>query len=46
LVLSDLNGEAQLYGAICLALQTAEVQGFRHRLAGVGNKRQAELVEI
>jgi glucokinase len=43
LVLSDLNGEAQLYGAICLALQTAEAQGFRHRPAGIGNKHQAAL---
>jgi glucokinase len=46
LVLSDLNGEAQLYGAICLALQTAEAQGFRRRPAGIGNIHQAALAEI
>ena len=46
LVLSDLNGEAQLYGAICLALRTAEAQGFRRRPARTGNKRQAALAEI
>ncbi len=46
LLLSDLNGEAQLYGAICLALRTAEAQGFRHRPARIGNKRQPALAEI
>jgi glucokinase len=46
LLLSDLNGEAQLYGAICLALRTAEAQGFRHRPARIGNKRRPALAEI
>jgi predicted NBD/HSP70 family sugar kinase len=46
LVLSDLNGEAQLYGAIYLALQTAETHGFRHRPARIGNKRQRALAGI
>jgi glucokinase len=46
LLLSDLDGEAQLYGAICLALRTAEAQGFRHRSARIGNKRQPALAEI
>ncbi len=46
LVLSDLNGEAQVYGAIYLALQTAEAQGFRRRPVRIGNKRQAVLAEI
>jgi UDP-N-acetylglucosamine:LPS N-acetylglucosamine transferase len=46
LVLSDLDGEAQLYGAICLALRTAEAQGFRRRPSRIGNKRQAALAEI
>jgi glucokinase len=46
LLLSDLNGEAQLCGAICLALRTAEAQGFRHQPARIGNKRQPTLAEI
>jgi glucokinase len=46
LVLSDLNGEAQLYGAICLALRTAEAQGFRRRPAGIASERRVALAEI
>jgi len=46
LVLSDLHGEAQLCGAIYLALQAAEAHGFRRRPGGIANKRQAALAEI
>jgi len=38
LVLSALNGEAQLYGAIWLALQAAEARGFRRRQIDIGQE--------
>jgi glucokinase len=46
LVLSSLKGEAQLYGAIWLALQTAEAQGFRRRTLEAGRERSVALAEI
>jgi hypothetical protein len=41
LVLSALNGEAQLYGAIWLALQAAEARGFRRRQVEIGQDSAA-----
>ena len=38
LVLSALDGEAQLYGAIWLALQAAEARGFRRRQIEIGGE--------
>ena len=45
LVLSSLDGEAPLYEAIWLALQTVEAHGFRRRPVGIGSDRSAFLAE-
>jgi glucokinase len=46
LVLSALGGEAQLYGAIWLALQAAEARGFRRRHIEIGGERSVSVAEF
>jgi glucokinase len=46
LVVSSLGGEAQVYGAIWLALQAAEAQGFRRRVLEAGTECPDSLVAV
>jgi len=46
LVLSALEGEAQLYGAIWLALQAAEERGFRRRHIEIGGQSSVASAEF
>jgi hypothetical protein len=46
LVLSALDGEAQLYGAVWLALQAAEARGFRRRHIEMGGESSVSLAEL